>query len=51
MPERGRLTRTIISDQVVSEEERKQAIKDLCSLASQDCTILYRPEEKLVEVV
>ena len=49
MPERGRLTRMMISDKVVSEEERREVIKDLCSLASQDCTILYRPGEKPVE--
>lgn len=51
MPERGRLTRTMISDKVVSEGERRQAIEDLCSLASQDCTILYRPGEKPAEGV
>ena len=46
MPERGRLVKTMISDQVVSEEKRKEAIEDLCSLASQDYTTLYRPGEK-----
>ena len=46
MPERGRLAKTMISDRVVSEEERKEAIQDLCSLASQDCTVLYRPGEQ-----
>ena len=45
MPELGRLTRTMISDKVVSKEERRQAIKNLCSLVSQDCTTLYRPGE------
>ena len=40
MHERGRLARVMISDRVVSEEE---AIQDLCSLASRDCTVLYRP--------
>ena len=49
MPERGRLTRMMVSDKVVSEEERRQAIEDLCSLASQDCTVLYRPGEKPIE--
>lgn len=49
MPERGRLATTMISDRVVSEEERKEAIEDLCSLASQDCTTLYRPGEKPVK--
>lgn len=51
MPERGRLIRMMISDEVVYEEERRQAIEDLCSLASQDCIILYRPGEKPVEGV
>lgn len=41
----------MVSDKVVSEEERRQAIEDLCSLASQHCTILYRPGEKPVEGV
>ena len=49
MPERGRLTRMMVSDKIVSEEERRQAIEDLCSLASQDCTVLYRPGEKPIE--
>lgn len=34
MPERGRLATTITSDRVVSEQERKEAIVNLCSLAS-----------------
>ena len=46
MPKRGRLARVMISDRVVSEEERKEAIRDLCSLASRDCTVLYRPGEQ-----
>lgn len=46
MPERGRLAKTMISAQVVSEKERKDAIKDLCSLASLDCTTIYRPGEE-----
>lgn len=46
MPERGRLAKTMISDQVVSEKERKDAIKDLCSLASLDYTAVYRPGEE-----
>lgn len=46
MPERGRLAKTMISDQVVSETERKDAIKDLCSLASLDYTTVYRPGEE-----
>jgi hypothetical protein len=46
MPERGRLAKTMISDQVVSKEERKDAIKDLCSLACLDCSTVYRPGEE-----
>ncbi len=49
MPERGRLAKTTISDRIVSEKERKDAIKDLCFLASQDCTTVYRPEEEPVQ--
>ena len=49
MPERGRLATTMISDRVVSEGGRKEAIEDLRSLASQDCTTLYRPGEQPVE--
>ena len=48
MSELSRLARTMISNKVVFEKERRQAIEDLCSLASQDCTGLYRPGEKLV---
>jgi len=51
MPERGRPARTMISDIVVSEEERRLAIEDLFSLASQDCTTLYRPGEKPIDGV
>ena len=51
MPERGRLTRTMISDKVVSDKERRQAVEDLCSLVSQDCTTLYRPGEKPINGV
>ena len=51
MPELGRLARTMISNEVVSEKERRQAIEDLCSLVSQDCTVLYRPGEKPVNGV
>ena len=46
MPERGRLARTMISDKIVSDEERRQAIENLFPLVSQDCTTLYRLEEK-----
>ena len=34
---------------LLSEEERRQAIEDLCSLASQDCTVMYQPGEKPIE--
>ena len=51
MPELGRLARTMILNKVVSEKEQRQAIEDLCSLASQDCTALYWPGEKPVNGV
>lgn len=38
-------------DKIVSEEERRQAIEDLCSLVSQDCTTLYRPGEIFINGV
>lgn len=46
MPECGCLAKTMISDTVVSEEERHQAIEDLCSLVFQNTSISYRPGEK-----
>ena len=46
MPERGRLAKTMISNRVVSEKERKDAIRDLCTLTSLDCTTVYRPGEE-----
>ena len=46
MPERGRLVKTMISDQVVTEKERKDVIKDLYSLASLDYITVYRPGEE-----
>ena len=49
MPERGRLARVIISDEILSEADRKQAVEDLCSLASQDSTTFYRPGGKPVD--
>ena len=49
MPECGRLTRIILSDKIEFEKERRQAIEDMRSLASQDCTVLYRPRENLME--
>ena len=46
MPERRRLTKTMISDKDVSEQERRQAVEDLCSLVTQDTTTFYRPGEE-----
>ena len=46
MPERGRLTEMMISDKVVSEPERKQAVIDLYSFITRDYTVLYRPDEE-----
>lgn len=51
MLKRDRLTRMMILNKIVFEKERRQVIEDLCSFASQDCTILYRSEEKSVENV
>lgn len=51
MPELGRLAQTMILDKVVSNEERRQAIEELRSLLSQDCTTLYPPEEKPIKGV
>ena len=48
MPEVGRLARAMISDSVASNEQRKQAIEDLCLHVSRDCTTLYRPGENPV---
>lgn len=48
MPEYSRLVRTMISSAVVSHEERKQAVQDLCTLVARDCTTLYRPDEEPV---
>lgn len=46
MPELGRLSGPMTSDKDASEEERRQAIQDLYSMASSDCTVSYRPGEK-----
>ena len=51
MPERRRLTKTMISDEVVSEQDRRQAVEDLCFLASQDTTTFYLPGEKPIDGV
>jgi len=45
MPERGRLTRAMISEQIIINEQRKQVVENLCSLASRDCTTIYLPDE------
>ena len=49
MPERQRLTKTMISDKVVSEQERRQAVEDLCFLVSQDTTTFYLPKENPID--
>ena len=49
MPEYGRLTKTMISSTIVSQEERKEAVKDLYTLVSRDCSTLYRPGEEPVD--
>ena len=46
MPERRRLARIMISDQVVTAEERKRAVQDLYTFIPPDCTTLYRPGEE-----
>ncbi|KAI9764363.1 MAG: hypothetical protein M1840_008501 [Geoglossum simile] len=46
MPERGRLTEMMISDKVISEPERKQAVIDLYLFITRDYTVLYRPGEE-----
>ncbi|KAI9773298.1 MAG: hypothetical protein M1839_002158 [Geoglossum umbratile] len=48
MPEHSRLTKILISDQVISEQERKQAVIDLCSFITRDYTVLYLPGEEPV---
>jgi len=48
IPERGRLTEMMISDKVVSELERKQAITDIHSFITRDYTVLYRTGEELI---
>jgi len=49
MPEHGRLAKTMISTVVVSDKDRMQAVKDLHTLVSRDCTTLYRPGEEPFE--
>ena len=49
VPEHGRLTKTMVSDEVISEAKRRQAIEDLHFLITLDCTVLYRPGEKPVD--
>ena len=48
MSERGRFTKTMTSDQVVFEQKRKQVIEDLFVLISQNCSVLYRLGETLI---
>ena len=49
MPELGRLTQTMVSDTVVSEQDRRQAIEDLFTLISRDYTVIYRPGEEPID--
>lgn len=51
MPERNRLARIMIVDQIVTPQERRQVVEDLCSLASQDCTTICLPGEKPINGV
>ena len=51
MPERGRVAKSMISNQAATEQERKNAIEDLCSLISRDCTALHLPGEKPIDGV
>ncbi|KAL8788271.1 MAG: hypothetical protein Q9213_001791 [Squamulea squamosa] len=46
MPERRRLAITMTSERDVSTEERRNAVQDLYTLATRDCTVLYRPGEE-----
>ena len=49
MPELRRLASTMLSTVVVSHEERKQAVQDLCTLVSRDCRTLFRPGERPID--
>lgn len=49
MPERGRVAKLMISNQAATEQERKNAIEDLCSLISRDLTALHLPGEKPID--
>jgi hypothetical protein len=49
VPGYGRLAKTMVSNEAVSEAERRQAIEDLHFLITLDCTVLYRPGEKPVD--
>ena len=51
MPERGRLARIMVSGRVISNEERRQVIEDLFSLASQGYTTIYLPGESPINGV
>ena len=49
MPERSRLAKAMASDKPLTEEEMRQAMKDLFALCTRDLTILYRPGEEPVD--
>ena len=51
IPEYGRLTKMILSDKVISKQEREQAITDLYSFITRDYTALYRPGEEPIDGV
>ena len=48
MPEYGRLARVMMSESEISTEQQEQTIRDLCLLASRDCTVVYLPGEEPV---
>ena len=49
MPERRRLAITMTSERIVSSEERRDAVQDLYTLATRNCTVLYRPGEEPID--
>ena len=46
MPEYGRLASIMMSESKVSPKQREQTMRDLCLLASRDCTVIYLPGEE-----
>ena len=46
IPERGRLSKRMISDDILSSSERLQALKDLVGLCVRDFEVLYLPAEE-----